>query len=58
VNFWLPSDFRPNTQHPSLHKHHRGPVSTTVKSRNKAVSLCNKAESTLERSKESKSAVV
>jgi hypothetical protein len=58
VNFWLPPDFPPNTQRTSLQKHHRGSVSTAAKSRNKAVSLCNKAESMLKRSGDSKPAVV
>jgi hypothetical protein len=58
VNFWLPPDFPPNTQRTSLQKHHRGSVSAAAKSRNKVVSLCKKAESTLQPTGESMSAIV
>jgi hypothetical protein len=40
VNFWLPPDFRPNTQRTT--SHHRGPAAAPT-SQNQAVPLCNKA---------------
>lgn len=40
VNFWLPPDFRPNSQRTT--SHHRGPAAAPT-SQKQAVPLCNKA---------------
>lgn len=57
LNFWLPPDFRPNTQHATSQKHHRGSVAA-ANSRNQAVPLCKKVGSRLTHSGISRSAAV
>jgi hypothetical protein len=59
VNFWLPPDFRPDTQRTASQKHHRGSAAAAT-SQNQAVPLYNKAGSKLQNSSKfkSKSAVV
>jgi hypothetical protein len=58
VNFWLPPDYRPNTQRTAPHKHHGGSALTTANSRNPGVPLYNEAGSRLKHSGKSKSPIV
>jgi hypothetical protein len=53
VNFWLPPDFRPNTQRTASQSRHRGSAAATA-SQNQAMPLYNKAGSRHQNSSRSK----